>query len=120
MDTPIAASLLLSLLGVKYACEAARLLRSAELRAIEDKMIFFEKVSPFTKTDSRRAVFVVGLLTYFLAWLQYSSPSHPPFTGRWSWVYSFIYQHLGPGGMVLWWVAVGTFLLSSAASRPKP
>ena len=119
MDTSLAASLLLTGLGAKLIFEAARMLRSSEVRAIEDKVTFFENSASLTKTDSRRFCLVMGLVGYCLAWLQYVSPQLPPFTGRWSWVYSLVHQNLGSYGMVLLWVIVGNICLFAAAKPPK-
>jgi hypothetical protein len=101
MDAPIAASLLFAALGMKFAIEAIRMLRSNKVRAVEDKITFYEKVAPLTKTESRRFVFGLGLCSYYLAWGKYVSPEHPPFTGRWAWLSSFMYQNFGSNGLVL-------------------
>ena len=118
IDAPIAASLMLHIAGAKFAYDAFRMLRSPEVRAIEDNMVFYEKVASFTKTDSRRFILVLGLFAYCNAWAEYLLPSHPPFTGRFSWLYSSLYQNLGNNGLVLLWVVVATMFLFSAGRPP--
>jgi hypothetical protein len=119
LDAPIAVSLMLHVAGAKLSFDALRILRSPEVRAIEDNIVFYEKVTPLTKTDSRRFILVLGLATYCSAWLEYFSPSLPPFTGRFSWLYSSVFQNLGSHGLVLLWTVVATLLVFSAGHPPK-
>ena len=119
MDASIAASLLFVAIGTKFALDAIRLFRSSEVRAVEDKIQFYEKVAPLSKSDSRRFVFALGLCSYCLAWVKYISPAHPPFTGRWGWLDSFVFQLLGSNGMVLMSVVIGTALLFTSAKPPR-
>ena len=58
----------------------------------------------------------VGLALVFtvLGSLQWLNPSHPPFTGRGSWLNALAYTHLGPQGLaIVWWAA--TLLLIALA-----
>jgi hypothetical protein len=119
VDATLAVSLLVIALGSKLAYRAFCLIKSRDVRAIEDKVTFFEKSASFTKSDSRRFYFACGLGSYFMAWLQYVSPGVPSFTGRWGWLNSLVYQNLGSNGMVLLWVIVATVCLSGAAQAPK-
>lgn len=48
----------------------------------------------------------LGTVSAFLAFTEWRTPSHPPFSGRWSWVNASIYQIFGEKGMVAAYSAV--------------
>lgn len=43
---------------------------------------------------------------------QWSSPSHPPFDGRLSWVFQWTYAQFGPAGPAYFWWAVAAVFAS--------
>ena len=120
IDASIAVSLLLQVVGAKFAIDSFRLLRSSQFRAVEKVVHPSGKLAPISPKQSLGFLIGLGLCAYFSAWIQYFFPSHPPFTGSWSWLNSLVYQNLGNNGLVLLWTIVGTILLFSASNMRKP
>jgi len=67
----------------------------------------------------------VGMAAYAMAYNEWISPSHPPFSGKFSSMYFFLYQKFGPQAISVWWIGVGTvfiflgFLKKPAALSPN-
>lgn len=64
-----------------------------------------------SKKEVGRFLLAIGVGAYALALVQYINASVPDSTGRWSWLFSFIYGHLGNAGLVAFWFLLGSFLI---------
>ena len=49
----------------------------------------------------------LGALFVLLAFVEWKTPSHPPFSGRWSWANALAYQAFGAKGLLTLYLAVG-------------
>lgn len=62
--------------------------------------------------DSATTKLVIAAVAFFLAWLEWFTPSVPPFTGRWAWTKIWAFEVMGPRGIIGIWMALGTLLLA--------
>ena len=54
-----------------------------------------------------------------LGFMQWFEPSHPPFTGKLSWLYTVAYGALGPNGIAQFWWAIAVLLVLAAFSARR-
>lgn len=75
-----------------------------------DNELANQKRSQFTAKD--KALFSAGLAFCMLMFviMEWSKPSLPPFTGRWSWVYRFAHDTFGTHGVGVMWGIFGVML----------
>lgn len=61
-----------------------------------------------------RAVAKLGIAAgaFCLAWMEWLTPSVPPFTGKWAWTKIWAFEAMGPHGIVGIWMALGALLLA--------
>ena len=64
-----------------------------------------------SKKEVGKFLLAIGLGAYALALVQYINESVPDSTGRWSWLFSYIYGYLGNAGLVVFWFLLGSFLI---------
>ena len=119
MDTAIALSLVLIIVGLKFAYDAIKLLKNGSFRAAEQRDAIAGTSAPLTKSDQCLALLVLGVGSYCLAPMEYFKPGHPPFSGRLSWLSSLLFNSLGTHGLVLVPVILGTILLYFSARPPE-
>jgi hypothetical protein len=119
MDTAIVISLVLVVVGLKFASDAVQLLRKGKFRAVEQRDTVAGTPTQLTKSDQCLALLVIGIALYFLAPMEYVKPEHPPFYGRLSWLRSLLFYSLGSHGLVLIPVILGTVLLYFSARPPE-
>ena len=119
MDTAIALSLVLIIVGLKFACNAIKLLKNGSFRAVEQRDAIPGTSAALTKSDQCLALLVFGVGLYCLAPMEYFKPGHPPFSGRLSWLSSLLFNSLGSHGLVLVPVILGTILLYFSARPPE-
>ena len=119
MDTAIALSLVLIIVGLKFASDATKLLKNGSFRAVEQRDAIAGTSAPLTKSDQCLALLVFGIGLYCLAPMEYFRPEHPPFYGRLSWLRSLLFNGLGDHGLVLVPVILGTILLYLSARPPE-
>ena len=53
----------------------------------------------------------IAAVAFCMAWLEWLTPSVPPFTGRWAWTKIWAFEVMGPRGIIGIWMALGTLLL---------
>ncbi len=46
-----------------------------------------------------------------LAFIEWQSPSLPPYTGRWSWLHRAAFEVFGERGLFAWWLLLGVLML---------
>lgn len=59
----------------------------------------------------------LGGVLAILALMEWMQPSVPPYTGRWSWFYGFIYEVLGEQGLFIYWVVLALCCVAYGVSR---
>lgn len=64
-----------------------------------------------SKKEVGRFLLAIGVGAYAMALAQYINASVPDSTRRWSWLFSFLYGHLGNAGLVVFWFLLGSFLI---------
>ncbi|RQO53501.1 hypothetical protein DBR47_24090 [Paucibacter sp. KBW04] len=71
----------------------------------------------FTLTANERAAALVSLggMALLMAWLDWTQPKSPPFTGKWAWLQSWAFESMGPHGPAFLHLLLGgAFLLGAA------
>lgn len=71
----------------------------------------------FDVVDARQArkfLFLLGLVFYVLAIVDFFDGSESSLSGRWGWVKGMALQIIGPYGVIVFYVLVGTALIISA------
>jgi len=59
----------------------------------------------------------LGFMLGVLAFVEWSHPKSPPFTGRWSQVISFFHTQFGAHGVAYFWAAFAVMLFLAASRQ---
>lgn len=81
------------------------------MSVIRGKFFKNDKPPVDQKTQARKLLIVLAVLTYGMAAMQLFSDHTPNTSGRWAWLRSSIYDATGNEGLALCWLALGTFML---------
>jgi hypothetical protein len=70
----------------------------------------------FTSKERAVAQWGIGVFALSLALAEWTSPTRPPFTGKWGWLLSWGYSTMGPNGTVYLYLGTASVLFLFGAS----
>lgn len=76
--------------------------------------------TPFTPKEKATAWLGLGACVVLLGVMEWTNPSNPPFTGRWSWLKAAAHDALGIHGVAILWLAIGVlFVVGGVLQWPR-